>query len=438
MFNRRQVLVSLAAGAAGVVVVGPSHGAAAATAPLPWRAGTAIADITPPLEVGILMSSGRKAWAPFEGVRAPLHARVLLVQSSGQRRVGLAALDLLGLAGEAVGGIAAFKQRIVAAAKGAMAADDLILTSTHTHSGPESLALSELYQTQPFQDWVRSLAERIGAALAKAGQGMQPARLASGTRHVPGLGQNRRIMTSRGITAARLVRPTDTVFGPEGPVDDRVHVLAFLDADDRPLAVLVNATAHPVYEMCIKQVSPDYPGELCRMLEARYPGARVLFLQGAAGNINSPQVSSGAADAIRHAEQLAGVVDRVLGELRPVPGNELGLRWRQVNLPARDVTGQAQTEPLRTKLGAVRFGQASLVLLPGEPFVEIGLAIAAASRFTFTAVVGYAEEYIGYIPTDRAFDNRGYETGPGRWSRCARGADATVRDAAIDLLTGLR
>jgi hypothetical protein len=189
--------------------------------------------------------------------------------------------------------------------------------------------------------------------------------------------------------------------------------------------------------MCIKQVSPDYPGELCRMLEARHPGARILFLQGAAGNINPPQVSSGAADAIRHAEQLAAVIERLLGELRPAAGNELAIRWRQLNLPARDLKGQPQAEPLRATVGAVRLGEAALVLLPGEPFVEIGLAIAGASPFPRTAVVGYAEEYIGYIPTDRAFDNRGYETGPGRWSRCARGADATLRDAAIELLKEL-
>jgi hypothetical protein len=362
----------------------------------------------------------------------------VLVIQSGQRRVGLVSLDLLGLADAAVDGMPAFKERIVAAAKGVIAADDLMLASTHTHSGPESLALSELYQTQPFQDWVRHLAERVGAALAEAGQGMRPARLAAGTGHAPGLGENRRIKTSRGITSARAVRPTDTVFGPEGPADDRVLVLAFLDEADRPLAALVNATAHPVYEMCIKQVSPDYPGELCRILEARHGGARVLFLQGAAGNINPPNVSTGAGDAIRHAETLAGVVDRVFAHLEPMPGNELGLRWRQVNLPARDLQGEPQAEPLRATLGAVRLGDASLVLLPGEPFVEIGLAVSAASPFPFTAVAGYAEEYIGYIPTDRAFGNRGYETGPGRWSRCARGAEAAMRDAAVELLNSLR
>lgn len=437
MFHRRQVLVSLAAGAASLIVARSNHRAAGESTSLPWRVGTATIDITPPLEAGILMSSGRGAWAPFEGVRAPLHARALVIQN-GQRRVGLVSLDLLGLAGEAVGGMPAFKRHIAAAAKGLIAADDLVLTSTHTHSGPESLALSDLYKTRPFQDWIQRLAERTGAALGEASRNMRAARLAAGTGHAPGLGQNRRIRTSRGITSARAVRPTDTVLGPEGPTDDRVQVLAFLDAADRPVAALVNAVAHPVYEMCIKQVSPDYPGELCRILESRHAGARVLFLQGAAGNINSSQVSSGSPDAVRHAEQLAGAVDRVLGGLHPVAGRELVLRWRQVDLPARDLQGRAQPEPLRATLGAVRLGQASLAFLPGEPFVEIGQAIVAASPFPSIAVVGYCEGYIGYIPTDRAFDNGGYETGPGRWSRSARGAEHVMRDAAVELLKGLR
>ncbi len=86
--------------------------------------------------------------------------------------------------------------------------------------------------------------------------------------------------------------------------------------------------------------------------------------------------------------------------------------------------------------GALRLmcGDAAMVFLPGEPFVEIALAIRKASPFPFTAVMAYSEDYIGYIPTDRAFENGGYETRPGRWSRLGPGSEAIVRDEAIRLL----
>jgi hypothetical protein len=78
-----------------------------------------------------------------------------------------------------------------------------------------------------------------------------------------------------------------------------------------------------------------------------------------------------------------------------------------------------------------------MVFLPGEPFVEIALAIREASPCQFTAVAGYAESYIGYIPTDRAFKSGGYETGPGAWSRVAAGSEAIVRREAVELLKSL-
>ena len=77
------------------------------------------------------------------------------------------------------------------------------------------------------------------------------------------------------------------------------------------------------------------------------------------------------------------------------------------------------------------------MFLPGEPFVEIALAIREASPMAFTAVVGYADDYIGYIPTDRAFTNGGYEIGPGRWSRVAPGSEPIVRQEAIELVNSL-
>ncbi|NOX55644.1 MAG: hypothetical protein GXP27_14640 [Planctomycetes bacterium] len=385
----------------------------------PWRVGTGRRDITPPLEVGILMSSGRQAWAPFEGVRFPLYATALVIDN-GRTRVALVALDLLGLAGEAVGGMDQFKRRVSQSTGGTVAAERIVLASSHTHSGPESLALTDLYRTKPFQDWVDILARRIGEAVHDAGRSLQTCRLAVGTVRGQGLCVNRRLRLE------------------PGPTDEQIRVVAFLDRSGRPAAILVNATAHPVYEMCIKQVSPDYPGELVRLLESRHPQTTALFLQGACGNINPPRVSTGATDSQHHARQLADRVDHALGKLRPVRGCELAIRWDRAKLPARDPAGKRQAEPLLATVGALRLGDAAMVFLPGEPFVELGLRIQAESPFDFTAIVGYAEGYIGYVPTDRAFQKGGYECGPGRWSRTATGSESLVVQTALTLLKSLK
>jgi len=132
------------------------------------------------------------------------------------------------------------------------------------------------------------------------------------------------------------------------------------------------------------------------------------------------------------------LVDRALGNLRPVEGSELVLRLRRVKLPARTLQGEPRKEPLLATVGALRMGSAAMVFLPGEPFVEIALGIRKGSPLDFTAVVGYAEGYIGYIPTDRAFGNGGYEPRAGRWSRVAIGSERIVRQEAIALLKSLK
>jgi hypothetical protein len=53
-------------------------------------------------------------------------------------------------------------------------------------------------------------------------------------------------------------------------------------------------------------------------------------------------------------------------------------------------------------------------------------------------VVGFGENNIGYIPTGAAFDQGGYEVGPGKWSFLEKGADETIYSAALKILEELQ
>ena len=432
--SRRRFLCSTAAGAAWLLACPDRSDGAHALQP--FHVGAGCAEITPPLEVGILMSSGRQLWEPFDKVRLPLYARAVVVERAG-RRIALVALDLLGLAGEAVGGIERFKARVAAAAGCGIGAHELVLASTHTHCGPESIALTDLYHTEAFKAWVGHLARQIGSAVRSASADQRSCQLMVGSHVAPGMALNRRIKTTRGIASVRRQLPPEVVIGPEGPIDDHVRVAAFLDQADRMVAILVNFAAHPVLEMCIKHVSPDYPGEMVLELQRRHPDAAVLFLQGACGNINPPNMERSPASARQYGQRLADRVDQALGELRPAGADGLRLCWKTIQLPLRTLAGEMAEQPLDTKIGAARIGNAAWVFLPGEPFVEIALAIRSASPWKPTTVVGYANDYIGYIPTDRAFENGGYEVRPGRWSRVAAGSEGIVCRAAIELLRTL-
>jgi hypothetical protein len=77
----------------------------------------------------------------------------------------------------------------------------------------------------------------------------------------------------------------------------------------------------------------------------------------------------------------------------------------------------------------------AIVTLPAEIFVELGLAIKAASPFKTTLVVELTNEGLSYIPTKKAFAEGSYEIVN---SRVQPGSGERLVEAAIELLKELQ
>ena len=60
-------------------------------------------------------------------------------------------------------------------------------------------------------------------------------------------------------------------------------------------------------------------------------------------------------------------------------------------------------------LTCLDLGRAQVLGLPGEPFIEYQLAAQRLRKGAFVCVAGYGDGGPGYIPTDRAFLEGGYE-----------------------------
>jgi neutral ceramidase len=74
------------------------------------------------------------------------------------------------------------------------------------------------------------------------------------------------------------------------------------------------------------------------------------------------------------------------------------------------------------------------VSLPGEIFVELGLAIKQDSPFPHTIIAELANGAIGYIPSRRAYAQGNYEVVS---ARCDEGSGEMLVDAAVKLLKEL-
>jgi hypothetical protein len=229
-----------------------------------WRgqlhAGTAKIDITPE--------------DPKKPVHDKVHARVLVLEI-GTNRLAFIAVDL---------GIYT-SEHLVAVCKEKFAFSQVLLCSSHTHSDP-GRSYQDFYEQQILQ--------AVGMAL----KGMFPARIAAGHRSFPQLGFNRLVVREDGHARESwvsddhyLCENPDRI--PFGPVDPEVGIIKVEDMEGRARGVIMNYACHADVVCQNYAVSADYPGVACRKVEEAFGTNLVcLFVQGAAGNIESLIISS--------------------------------------------------------------------------------------------------------------------------------------------------
>ncbi|HID10093.1 MAG TPA: hypothetical protein EYP17_02160 [Candidatus Latescibacteria bacterium] len=434
------------------------------------RAGVAIVDITPPVGIAMGGFAARKQGA--QGVHDPLYARALVLED-GEERLALVTCDLLGLNRTAVARV----RELVEEATG-MPGERVALCFSHTHSGP---APGRLYEIRELKEgleeiWGEVLLYYIAGAVRMAAKDIREAEVGVGVGEVV-IGVNRRQLRTDG----------EVVIGsnPKGPIDPQVGVVR-INREGGKAAVLMQYACHGVVLGADNLlISADYPGYAVWTLEAAYGGKAVgLFANGCGGNIN-PKERGNFEAAERLGRALAGEVLKVAQEVRPAEGlkvirrkvclplkkfppieeakervRELEKLAEETEVGSEQITGLwgelvharhtlmvlhelratqglevLERGEMESEVWVVRLGDAALVFLPGEVFVEVGLEIRERSPFPKTLVLAYCNDYsVSYVPTTRAYEEGGYEP---RWARVAPGADRVLAEAALGLLEEL-
>ncbi|WP_285056383.1 hypothetical protein [Pedobacter ginsengisoli] len=390
-------------------------------------AGASVTDITPPLEVGLLTSSVRGEYKPFESIRTPLHARVLVLKS-GTETVAVVALDLLALSDTSVGGWNAFKEGIA----GSVKAGKIILCCTHTHNAPESGAITDLYLTSAFQNWLKDVQGKLKLAIEQALNAAVPCSVSIASELLDGFSLQRRIKTPDGIIMSDSIQPIRGDLMEREPVDRRVKCLKFTSGRGVVIATVVQAICHPVHEMCMPHVSAEFPGELCNALDERGLNGMSMFLNGAAGDTNPPTVSMGPESSRKHGLAMAEIVEEQL--YTDLNVSSFTFQHREIQLAIRPGSGITNPSDALARINTLTFGDLAIVFLPGEIFVETALKIERDAGTEQTIIVGFSENSIGYVPTETAFTEGGYETGPGRWSYVEHTAERRILNETMRLI----
>ncbi|MCS6953107.1 MAG: hypothetical protein RMK57_11960 [Bryobacterales bacterium] len=433
------------------------------------RVGAAAVKITPP--VGLPLA-GYYHVRLATGMHDELYAKALVLEGSGSR-AALVACDLIALEGDLVEAARQLIERTTG-----LRGDRVMISATHTHTGPEVerqfLAFVEGAPRQAAERYRAELPSRIAEAVRLAEAALTPARAWAHIGREETLAFYRRFRMKDGTVQFNPGKLNPDIVEPVGKPDPDVAVVYFDTPDDKPLATYVNYALH-LDTVGGTEYSGDYPYTLARLLgQVKGPGMLTLFTLAAAGNINhvdvkSPEPQKGHGEAQRIGTVLAGEVLKSYARLKPVVSGPVRVLSRRLELPARQVEPGAlesardtarwfgkpggppfldMVAALRTLDLAGRGGKAipaevqvvalgeevAWVGLPGEIFVELGVAIKRASPFPRTVVVSLANGSIDYVPTKEAFAEGAYEVIS---ARCAPGCGEMLADAAIGLLRDL-
>ncbi|MEA1951739.1 MAG: neutral/alkaline non-lysosomal ceramidase N-terminal domain-containing protein, partial [Planctomycetota bacterium] len=239
-----------------------------------WKAGFARAKITPQKPFWMAGFGSRNR--PAEGTLDDLWVKVLVLEDAQGNKGLILSSDLLGIP---KGMYDKFCRSL--SKKYGFGRDRLMLTASHTHSGPVLRdMLSDVYPLDDRQralineytDWLhKTVMQTIGRAVLE----LAPVTLSAG-RGQAGFALNRR--TNIESKLPEMIRNGRK---PKGPSDYDVPVLAVRSADGKLLATVFGYAAHTssLYRDPYRY-SGDYAGVTQKVLEEKYPGAQAMFFQG--------------------------------------------------------------------------------------------------------------------------------------------------------------
>jgi hypothetical protein len=435
------------------------------TADDPPKSGVKLAtfdiDATPP--VGFMMAYDHVKRVEELGLRC----RGIVLLGAGEPIV-LGAVDWIGIGNE---GHDAFRERLATAA--GTSVGRVAVHTLHQHDAPRCDFTAErlLHQIGASDlgahdgSLARDVLARLDVAVRSGVERAQPITHAGfGVAEVKDVASNRRILGKDGkVAATRYTTTRDPQLRalPNGVIDPEISSLSFWNGD-QPIAVLSYYACHPQSYYRTGIPSPDFPGIARFMRGQDVPNVLHVHFNGAGGNIGAGKYNDGAkenrlilagrvADGMRRAyeatEKFAVGTDDIEWRVQPVAlpvGKHLVRETLESNLAdwnSKDYWGSPEqlawvlrcASGHKIDISCLLVGDVRILHMPGELFVEYQLAAKELRPDLKVAMAAYGDYGPGYIGTEIAYAEGGYETSAAA-SKVAPGSEKVLMDAVKTLL----
>lgn len=425
-----------------------------------WKAGAAAIDITP--DYPVRLSGYGNRTGEFDGVTLHIWAKALALQWGDEKLAVALTIDSTGIP-------AAVRSAVLKKlADSGHSIDDerFSLHSSHSHSAPQVRGYLPFIAGQDFTPeenehidrYTKDVIEKLAAVVQQALGKMEPARLDWGIGTVK-FASNRRYKTPTGDFTNSP--------NPEGPTDHALPVLRVTGIDGKLRAIFTSYACHCTV-LGFNQVHGDWAGEAQREMQERFPGVIAMTAIGCAGDQNPyPRRSLELARA--HGISLANEAAQVVqGPLKPVRGPLVCVAQKFAlpldAIPTKDEWQKRsgdknkwtayqgkfflkmleRRQPIATEVPysvqSWQFGDDLVVVnLPGEVVVDYSLRLKRELDPARTWVNAYTNDVPCYIPSQRVWQEGGYEAAGAMlyygWpARFASGIEEKIIGAARQLV----
>ncbi len=434
-----------------IVVVCP-----AGTAVGQLRVATFSSDVTPPLGHPCYPDS-----KPLATIEHPLLAKGIVIDD-GKHRYVLCAVDWCELCNSTH---LLFRRKLAEAVDADVS--HVAVQTVHQHTalladGDAHRLLQKQEKPPPYLDlkFLDEVTDRLAEAAKKSLGDLKPLdRIGTGQAKVERVASSRRIPIGGGKVRTRYssTRDKDLQAAPEGYIDPMLKTITLADGE-RPLVRLHYYATHPQSFYRDQRASWDFPGIAREKVEKKDEVFQIYFT-GCAGDVAAGKYNDGSRKARAGlAERLQAGMEASIASTKFAPVGSLQWRTFPLKMPLRTGSGygvaenrakMADTEAAAARrkdaarnvafaerkepieLSSLQIGDVYIIHLPGEPMVTFQLFAQALKPKGFVAVAGYGDGCPGYICTERAFGEGGYEPSA---SRVAPESEKSFRTAIRRLL----
>jgi hypothetical protein len=403
-----------------------------------------------------------------KGIHDNLYAKAIVFSNDSGEKAALLSVDICMMDR---GNIAMMRDYI--SSKCQIAGDRVLIAATHTHSGPAPMMLGTLPKADDAD--IKLFLTKACQAVMEAEKNMVDSKLRVGYSSENRVSFNRAMKCTDGKTHMNWEGlDPESVTEVLGTIDPQVITMAF-EQGGKKTAALVNFGLHPAILAGDNWLySADYPGYLAEGLgKILGDDFKTMFFNGCCGDVNhidysDPLQGRGysmtqrvgymlAVDAFeaikKDVESLGDVisVSREMVKLERYKISEEKRTWsldvlERVKLEGREagkVDGlpdehyarvwldmyEKQNEPDEVEVMVLRIGDVGIVGLCGEMFCELGMDIKNTSPAKHTIVIELANDAVGYIITEAAYEQGRYESTPGT-TMYAKGSGEKVAASA--------